>query len=291
MAEVSAGVGAGRLRVLVVGCGFLGSLLARRCAEAGACVLAVDVSAGKAADFVRCGAGCAAVLRGDAAEVQVVSHALEVLGAPDEVFVCTATHGGSPQAYRRAYGKVLEALLPQLPAGARLVFCSSVSVYAEAAGGAVDESSLCVPCSPRVRALLEAEALALERGGAVARLSPLYDVGRCELLRRHVAGEPRLPGPGSRFLNYVHREDAVEALRLMVGLPGGGVFNVCGESLSVDDAYAMLEEVTGVLRAPEAAVCSRRGVSNRRVLCSRLLAAGWRARYSLRTFVGEGLLP
>lgn len=301
VAEVSADGGAGAPRVLILGCGFLGSQLARRCAESGARVLAVDAEAGKDATeateasevsaLVRCGAGCAAVLRGDAAEARVLSRALGLLGVPDELFVCTATHGGSPAAYRRAYGGVLEALLPLLPTGARLVFCSSVSVYAESAGGAVDESSLCVPSAPRVRALLEAEALALEAGGVVARLSPLYDAGRCELLRRHEEGEPRLPGPGARCLNYVHREDAVEALRLMARLPGGGVFNVCGESLSVDEAYAMLEELTGVLRAPEEAACSRRGLSNRRVLCPRLRAAGWRPRHSLRAFVSEALRP
>ena len=62
---------------------------------------------------------------------------------------------------------------------------------------------------------LEAEQAVLEQGGVVARLVPLYGPGRCELLRRYREGLPCLPGAPGRFMNYLHRDDAVSALLLL----------------------------------------------------------------------------
>ena len=58
----------------------------------------------------------------------------------------------------------------------------------------------------------ECERRILSFGGCVARLVPLYGPGRCELLRRHIAREPKLAGPPERVLNYVHVEDAADAI-------------------------------------------------------------------------------
>lgn len=283
---------------VVGGAGFLGSRLAALCREAGERTLVIDT---KCVGDVPAPAGhgcCAAAeeprgidggaehLCGDAACPELLQSALELTGPPRFVYVCTATHGAGPELYARAYAGVLRALAERVSGtGARLLFCSSVSVYAEAGGGAVDESSPRSSAPGRVAALCEAEDLALTSGGSVARLVPLYDEGRCELLRRHLSGEARLPGGEERWLNYVHREDAAAALRLMATRPPA-VFNVCSESLRLGEAYAMLEAVTGLPRSSRSAGASCRGLSNRRVLSERLRAAGWLPRFSLR---GEAL--
>lgn len=275
---------------VVGGAGFLGSRLAALCREAGERTLVLDLRLPSAVGS-DCGASSARItglecLCGDAACPELLRRALELTGPPRCVYVCTATHGAGPEQYARAYTGVLRALADRVVGpGTRLLFCSSVSVYAEAGGGAADESSPRTTAGGRAAALREAEDAALRVGASVARLVPLYDEGRCELLRRHLAGEPRLPGAESRWLNYVHREDAAAALRLMAALPPA-VFNVCSESLRLDEAYAMLEAVTGRPRSPLSSRASCRGLSDRRVLSERLRAAGWQPRFSLR---GEAL--
>lgn len=202
----------------------------------------------------------------------VAERALAMAGVPEVVYFCAATHGGDAAAYRRAYLEPVQAVAAVAP-GARLVFCSSVAVYE--GRGEVAEDAPTPGSTEKLRILLAAEQAALAAGGVVARLAPLYGghgpLKRCELLRRHLAGEPRLPGPPGRMLNYVHVEDAARALHLLGTAPlRHCVYNVCGESFTHAQAYALLETVTGVPAAREEASAGRRGVSNHRIVAERM---------------------
>ena len=95
---------------------------------------------------------------------------------------------------------------------------------------------------------MAAESAVLGQGGVVARLVPLYGPGRCELVRRYLAGEPCLPGGAGRCMNYVHRDDAVAALRLLAA-DGEGVYNLCGESFTKGEMYARLHAAYGAMAA------------------------------------------
>ena len=249
-------------RIWVIGAGFLGSVLAEACREEGAHVLTIDPAA-------------VANLRGSAADEEVLRHALARM-VPDIVFCCTATHGGTAEDYRRAY---LEPALnlDHMLSGTRVVFCSSTSVYAGRNGETVTEESPAKADSERARVLLEAEQVVLNGGGVVARLVPLYGPERCELVRRFMKGLPNLPGEDSRMLNYLHVEDAADALMLL-GTQAwlqDGIFNVCGESFSKKDIYSRLETIFNLDSVPESSEPSVRGVSDMRVDCSRLVALGW----------------
>lgn len=254
----------------VVGHGLLGKSLAEKLRRDGARVLTLDAAA-------------PSDVEGDAAEEPVLRHALSLL-VPQVVYCCQATGGGDAAAYRRTYAEVVAALQTAVPA-ARLVFCSSVSVYG-AARGVVTEETVPIEPSGRARVLLETERAVLARGGVVLRLSPLYSERRCEVLRRHLAGEACLPGSGKRMLNYLSVEDALSALRLVTQAPSA-CYNVSGESMSRDDVYAMLATVTGVSSAAECAPVSRRGLSDRRVDCSRLRSLGWSPQMTLRRFAEQ----
>lgn len=261
-------------RVWVLGAGFLGSVLAESCREAGARVLTIDPAA-------------VSGLRGSAADLVVLEHALERL-VPDIVFCCTATRGGSAEDYRQSYLAPVQNLA-KLLRRVRVVFCSSTSVYACRRGETVTEET--PPCaeSPRAGILLQAERVVLESGGVVARLAPLYGPGRCELLRRYFCALPGLPGTAGRLLNYLHRDDAVQAL-LLLGtrswLPEG-VFNVSGECFARGTVYAALEAEFGIAPEEEAMLPSLRGVSDMLVDCSRLRRLGWCPRWNMLAFARE----
>lgn len=260
--------------VWVLGAGFLGSALAGACRTAGARVLTIDPAA------VSC-------LRGTAADLAVLEHALERL-VPDIVYCCTATRGGSAEDYRQAYlAPVLN--LAQLLRQTRVVFCSSTSVYGACRGEVVTEATPPRAESPRAGILLQAERVVLESGGVVARLAPLFGPGRCELLRRYFCALPGLPGSAGRLLNYLHRDDAVQALLLLGIRPWlpEGVFNVSGECFARGEVYAALEAEFGIAPEEESMLPSLRGVSDMLVDCSLLRSLGWCPRWNMLAFAHE----
>ena len=233
----------------VVGTGFLGAELLRALPHA------VGIDCAAPAD-----------VQGDAADAAVLARAAGLL-APEWVFCCTATHGGDAAAYRHAYADVVSAL----PPGVRVVFCSSTSV--EHADG------------ERQQILRAAEEAVLARGGVVARLSALYGPGRCELLRRHLAGEPKLAGAPERMLNYLHVQDAVAALLVLAQSGESRRYTVCGESFSKAEAYALLERLTGVPTADADAAPSHRGCGGGAADSSAIRALGWSPRHAFADFV------
>ena len=235
--------------VWVLGAGFLGRVLATRCREAGARVLTIDAAPEAGADI------CA-----DAASPE----ALMGLEQPAAIFCCLATRGGTVEDYRHCYLDTVRALAAAQLAG-RCVFCSSTSLYA---GG-----------SERSAILAEAEGMVLQAGGCVARLAPLYGAGRCELLRRHLAGEPLLPGPPERVLNYVHVEDAAVALQLLAEQPVVGVYAVCGESFTKEYIYRELSRVTGVPASTVDAPMGKRNITMMAIDSAPMRALGWLPRH------------
>lgn len=249
-------------KIWVIGAGYLGSTLAEACRQEGAHVLTIDPAA-------------VANLRGSAADAEVLRHALERM-VPDTVFCCTATHGGTAEDYRKAY---LEPALnlDHLLEGTRVVFCSSTSVYAGRGGEVITEDSPPKADSERAGILLRAETVILNSGGVVARLAPLYGEERCELVRRFREGLPALPGADDRVLNYLHVEDAADALLLLGTQPWlqYGVYNVCGESFTKKEIYAQLQEIFGIEPGPECSGPSQRGMSDMRVDCTRIRELGW----------------
>lgn len=237
--------------VWVLGAGFLGSALAAACRAAGASVLTIDHTA-------------PADLHADAADARALAVGLGRV-VPHVAFCCLSTRGGDAAAYDRVYQQSLRTLLSVAPA-VRPIFCSSISLYPDTQGAPVDEHTPLQPPTPRQEVLLQAERLALVSGGVVARLASLYGAGRCELLRRHLAGEPRLAGAPERWLNYLHVDDAVRALMLLAIRAETGIYNLCSESFTIASAYALLHRLTGIPVAAESAAARVRGSANRRVI-------------------------
>lgn len=260
-------------RVWVIGAGFLGAEVAAMCRAAGAATLRMDPAA-------------PAEVQGCAWEAAALARAQELLPNPQVVYGCMATHGGDAQAYRLAYVESVARLVEAVPR-ARLVFCSSTSLYG--GPGEVTEESPTRTESERAQILQEAEELVRQSGGVVARLAPMYGSGRCELLRRHLAGEPRLPGAPSRVLNYVHVQDAARALLLLGTLSPlpHRVYNVCAESFSKEEVYTLLERQTGVPLAPQVAAHGRRGAADHRVCAERLRSLGWAPQMAFARYVAE----
>lgn len=231
----------------VIGGGFLGSALAAAVQERGGRAVVADIRNGV-----------------DAAEPAVLRGLLQE-GTPRTVFCCQATRGGTAADYRRAYVGVVSALQAVVPS-ARIVLCSSLGATA---------------ATERAAVLRQAEAAVLAARGVVLRMPALYGEGRCELLRRHLAGEPRLGGAGERVLRYLHRDDAVAAL-LSAAAGQSGLYAAVGECFTKREIYGRLEEWTGVPAAEESAPLSSRACEAPEPLPA---PAGWQPRRRMEDFV------
>lgn len=256
-------------RVLIAGCGYLGVATGRLFAAQGWEVIGLARTARNDEAFQ--------IVSADLAD----STTLRDLPPCDVVIHCASSGRGGVDEYRRIYLKGLRNLAQVFPA-ARLIFTSSTSVYAQNDGSIVTEDSPAEPTRDTGRVLREAEQIALDRGGCVARLAGLYGPARSVLLRKFLSGEAVIEDGGARFVNQIHRDDAAAALVRLATSRATGVFNVCDDTpLTQREVYAWLaEHFTRSLPPTGAANMERkRGVTNKRVSNAKLRALGWVPTY------------
>jgi nucleoside-diphosphate-sugar epimerase len=196
------------MHVLVAGCGWLGTEIARRLAAAGQRVTGVRRDPARAASLASIGVAPLAVdLAAPGAE--------GLLPDVDAIVACQAAGSDREEDYRRAYVDANRALLAAAArAGARaFVYTGSTGVFGREDAADVDEGSPPSPATPQAEALVEAEQLiagAARRGlrASVVRLSGLYGPGRTGIVDRVRSGALAL-GPGDdAWMNFCRLEDA-----------------------------------------------------------------------------------
>jgi nucleoside-diphosphate-sugar epimerase len=264
-------------RVLIAGCGYVGSALAE--------VLAAD---GHEVFGLR--------RRVDALPRRVVpieadlSSASTLQGLPgqlDFVFYLAGPSGREDAFYRSAYVDGLRNLLAALDAGRqsprRILFASSTAVYAQHKGEWVDEDSPTEPRHFSGKRLLEAEGL-LQGGGfaaTIVRFGGIYGPRRARLVERVRTASALYPPGRPQYTNRIHRDDCVGALRHLMGLETPAKLYLGVDCEPADEA-SVLRWLAGALGAPPPRAASRnepRPRGNKRCRNARLLATGYAFRY------------
>ena len=264
-------------RILIAGCGYAGQATADLFHAAGWAVEGWTRSARSATSL----SAKPYTLRGvDISEsVQVA----KCVGTFDAMIHCASSRGGDAETYRRIYLEGARNLIETFP-GAKLLFTSSTSVYAQRDGSWVTEQSETKPMRETGRILLEAERLVLDQGGIVARLAGIYGPGRSALLSKFLGGAAVLDPENDRFVNQVHRDDIASALLLLMHQQetGAQIYNV------VDDQPILQSECycwfARRLNRPAPAIgkakeLRKRGDSNKRVSNAKLRGLGWIPQY------------
>ncbi len=119
--------------------------------------------------------------------------------------------------YQQGYAKAAEhiAVAGLLKTARRAIFVSSTRVYAERAGGWVDEESPLAAGDPFVDALLAGEACFRRHATTtVVRPSGLYDGANPIMLRPILEGLSSRIGSG--FTNRIHRDDAASVIAELI---------------------------------------------------------------------------
>ncbi len=269
--------------VWIAGCGFIGHALALRLHEAETTVIGLTHSEASADRLRR--SSPFQVEAADIADPMAVAALGDRLPTPAAIVHCASSGRGGAESYRAVYLEGCRNLHATCPS-AHLVFTSSTSVYPQTEGESVTEESPAEPGRETGQILRQAEEIVLAAHGTVLRLSGIYGPGRSVLLQRFLDGSARIESGTSRFLNQIHRDDAVRAILTVLANSSrarGEIFNVCdGDPLTQRQCYEGLARLFDTPTPPEAPpdLNRKRGWTHKRVIPAKLHALGWQTRHS-----------
>jgi nucleoside-diphosphate-sugar epimerase len=262
------------MRILIAGCGYVGSALARDLVQDDHTVFGLRRAPADLPDGV-------IPLAVDLAEAVNLD---AVPGDLDACVTAVSADGRSPDAYEAAYVRAVRNLRSLLegksPNCARWVFTSSTAVYGDESGDWVDEDTSTNPSSFTGRTVLEGERIVRESRvphPIVLRLGGIYGPGRTRLLDSVRSGEATCP-PEPTYTNRIHRDDAAGAIRHLLTLPDPDevYLGVDTDPAERCEVLTWLAEQLGAA-PPRTGPGSNRG--NKRASSARLQASGYRFRH------------
>ena len=265
-------------RILIAGCGDIGSRLGVRLSGDGHEVWGLRRGAG----------GLPAEIHPVQADLTVPGELARLPRSLDSVIYTATADVHEDRAYASAYVHGVQNLLEALTAAGqtvrRFVFVSSTGVYGQDHGEWVDEDSPTQPERFSGRRVLEGERLVLEHAipAVVVRFGGIYGPGRNRLLQRVRDGKPCRANPPV-FTNRIHRDDCVAVLRhlLMLDRPEQVYLGVDSEPATQCEVMDWLASRIGVPAPPRMDAepgTSSRG-SNKRCRNNRLVSTGYRFVY------------
>lgn len=263
-----------RSRVLIAGCGYVGSALAEELVQDGVEVYGLRRDPSKLPEGVR-------PVAADLTDASTLGALPERI---DQLVYGVSAGGRTEEAYRGAYVDGLANLLTALEGRGvrRGVFISSTAVYGQDDGDWVDEASPTEPSSFTGHILLEGEAriAAAPFESLSLRLSGIYGPGRTWLIRRVHSGEAKVDPDRVRYGNRIHRDDCAGLLRNLLraeALPGEVLVGVDDAPAPLAEVYRFVAERLGVDPPGEGPGGAGRG-GNKRCSNAGLKATGYRLR-------------
>ena len=198
------------MRVLIVGCGYVGLPLGVELVRLGHEVYGLRRSVSAENELKAAGIQ---PLFGDVTQPETLAKLPHEF---DWVVNCVAAGGGAEdyrQVYLQGTRSLIEWLAPNPPK--KFIYTSSTSVYGQTDGSQVKESSPTEPSVETAKILVETEKLLLaavaerEFPAVILRVAGIYGPGRGHGFKQFLKNEARMEGDGSRFLNMIHRDDLI----------------------------------------------------------------------------------
>ena len=261
------------MRVLIVGCGYVGVPLGAELVKQGHEVFGVRRSTGKDAGLE---AACVQPL---AADITKPEDLAKLPGQFDWIVNTVSSTKGGVEEYRQVYLNGTRNLIDRLAVAPpkKFVYTSSTSVYGQTDGSAVKETSLTEPATETGKILVEAEtsllAAVAERKfpAVILRVAGIYGPDRGHLFQQYLRNEARIAGKGERIINMIHRDDLVGVIvtALKSGRPGEIYNAVDDEPVTQIHFFRWLSETLGKWMPPfateEENANHKRGLTNKKV--------------------------
>jgi nucleoside-diphosphate-sugar epimerase len=227
---------------LIVGCGYLGSRVAKQWLANGSHVFAMTRSAARADELAA--AGIEPIIA-DVTKPQTIRDLPDVA----TMFWAVGFDRSAGVTFRDAHVDGLARAIGLLPGTPRIILSSSTGVWGNDDGAIVSESSPATPTREAGRVLLEAEATlhSLAPGhGTALRFAGLYGPDRLPRLDDLRAGRPIAADPES-WLNLIHVDDAATIVCAIADAPAPRPLYVVSDGVPVRrrDWYAHLAKRSG----------------------------------------------
>ena len=277
------------MRVLIVGCGYVGIPLGAELVRLGHEVFGVRRD--PAAVPLLTAAGIQPVL----VDISQTAALQKLPERPDWVVHCAAASPpGGVEEYRRVYLEGTRNLLQHLAATPprKFVYTSSTSVYGQDDGLPVKETSPTVSVTATSEVLLAAEQLLREAfqltncPSVILRVAGIYGPERGHLFLQYLKNQARIAGQGERFINMIHRDDLVGIMvAALKNGRGGEVYNVVDdEPVAQIHFLRWLSETLGKWMPPYAEGPEdpgrKRGLTNKKVQNRKLkMEIGYQFKY------------
>jgi nucleoside-diphosphate-sugar epimerase len=260
------------MRVLIVGCGYVGLPLG--------------------AELVRLGHEVFGLRRNISAETELKAAGIQPLFGdvtkPDElknlprdfdwVVNCVAA-GGDAENYREVYFNGTKNLIEWLVSNPpkKFVYTSSTSVYAQNDGSQVKESSPVEPTAETSKILVATEKVLLDAAAqkkfptVILRVAGIYGPDRGHWFKQFLKDAAHIEGAGARFLNMIHRDDLVGCIiAALKNGRAGEIYNAADdEPVSQLHFFQWLAQAVDKPLPPSAPENSnenrKRGATNKRV--------------------------
>ncbi len=276
------------MRVLIVGCGYVGLPLGAELARAGHEVFGLRRSDAGGGELKAAGV---TPLTGD------ITRAAELAALPgpfDWVVNTVSSTKGGAEEYREVYLHGTRNLIEWLSATPpkKFVYASSTSVYGQTDGSQVKESSATEPASETSRLLVETEHLLLAAArekkfpAVILRVAGIYGPERGHLFLQYLRNEARIAGQGERLINMIHRDDlvGVALAALKNGRPGESYNAVDDEPVAQIHFFRWLSETLGKWMPPFATeaenAARKRGLTQKKVSNRKLkMELGYQFKY------------
>ncbi len=253
-------IGAAGLRACIIGCGYVGTALAKF--WQGKHQLTVTTRSKKRLP--------------ELAEFPVFlldRNFSDLLKQQQIVVISVAPDTRDVEAYRKTYVETAWEISKAIEQNTQVIYLSSTSVYGEKQGALVDEETPLAPANPQAAILCEAEAIVRKMPTAcLFRLGEIYGPGR----EFRLTSTTPFPGTGGNFINIVHRDLIVSAIDFAVERSLSGTFNLCEDLHPTRKAfYDALCEQAGLPKVSwDPSRPSLHG-GNKRVSCEKLKALGF----------------
>jgi len=267
-------------RVLIAGCGYVGSALGRLLLDGshevwGLCRKPVSLPAG---------------IVPMSADLGLAPTLVDLPEGLDTVFYLASPGGSDDALYRMVYVQglknLLEALGRQNQRPRRVFFVSSTAVYAQRKGEWVDETSPTEPTHFSGRRLLEGEKIVRDGpfASTVVRFGGIYGPRRTQLIESVRSGRAVWRKSPPQWTNRIHRDDCAGALAHLMRLERPEQLYL-GVDCEPAEQGAVMRWLAGALGAPvprpvragDPGLRAARG--NKRCRNERLLASGYAFLY------------
>ncbi len=266
------------MRVLVVGCGYVGMALGEVLVRQGLEVFGIRRSLEGTDVFEQLGIRCLA------ADVTSPETLARLPRSWD--WVINTVSAGFQQFYRSVYVEGMRNLIEWLRFAPpqRFVYTSSTGVYGQTDGSSVTEESATEVATDTGRALVDAEQVLLQGAkdgqlpAVVLRVAGIYGPGRGYWLGQFLSGQAVIEGEGQRVLNMIHRDDVVGSIvaALARGRPGQIYNAVDNKPVTQLELFRWLSRTVGREMPPSVAATkrtdSKRTWTSKRVLNHKLRA-------------------